>query len=92
MDTSKHFITFLKSLHTPGNAELLECIEQGFRHVFNEAETLGNIYAHQIGRHQTPKGDIIGNGLPAPADMITEESEDVEKRDKKKVHKRAADE
>ena len=103
MDTSQKFLTFLKSLHTSGNAELLECIEKGFRHVierdynqkFNraqksaigkgllqEAETLGNIYAHQVGRHQTPKGDIIGNGVPAPADMITEDSETSKKRKK----------
>ena len=79
-------------MHTSGNAELLESIETGFRHVF-EGMTLGNIYAHNIGPHNTPKGDVVGNGVPGPADMLTEEAEDTsetsEKRLKKVVPKRA---
>jgi len=75
MDTSQHFITFLKTLHTSGNADLLECIEKGFRHVYTEGTTLGNIYAHSIGPQSTPKGDVVGTGVPGPADMITEEAE-----------------
>ena len=90
MDTSKQFLKFLKTLHTSGNAELLECIEQGFCHVM-EGTTHGNIYATQIGQHSTPKGDVVGSGVPGPADMITEEAEDTAKRPKKVVHKRAVD-
>ena len=94
MDTSKQFLTFLKTLQTSGNAELLECIEQGFRHVM-EGTTHGNIYATQIGQHATPKGDVVGTGVPGPADMCTEEvtkdDETAEKRLKKVVPTCAVD-
>jgi len=75
MDISKRFLTFLKTLQSPGNAELLESIEQGFRHVMAEGMTLGNIYSHQIGPHDTPKASTVGGVMAAPADMITEDSE-----------------
>ena len=90
MDTSKQFLTFLKSLHTSGNAELLESIEQGFRHVMAEGMTLGNIYAHQIGPHDTPKASTVGGVMAAPADMITEDSEkdcEMSGKRKKSLHK-----
>jgi hypothetical protein len=72
--TPKHFITFLKTLRNDRNADLLESIEKGFRHVYMEGDTLGNIYAHQIGRHSTPKASTVGGVMAAPADMITEDS------------------
>jgi len=37
--------------------------------------TLGNIYSHQIGPHDTPKASTVGGVMAAPADMITEDSE-----------------
>ena len=87
MDTSKHFLTFLKTLQTSDNVELLECIERGFRHVMAEGMTLGNIYAHQIGMHPTPVGGMMGSEVPAPADMITEDSEKDMERSKEEVAK-----
>lgn len=75
MDTlHTRFVTFLKTLHTSDNSTLLESIEKGFRHVF-EGTNYGNIYQHQISPKDSPKGDIIGSGVPGPADMITEDSE-----------------
>lgn len=87
MNTSKRFLTFLKTLQTSDNVELLECIEEGFRSVMVEGTTLGNIYAHQVGMHPTPVGGMMGSEVPAPADMITEDSEACEKRNKKEVAK-----
>ena len=87
MNTSQYFLTFLKTLQTSDNVELLECIERGFRHVMAEGMTLGNIYAHQIGMHPTPVGGMMGSEVPAPADMLTEDSETCKKRSGKVVHK-----
>ena len=91
MNTSQKFLTFLKTLQTSGNAELLESIEQGFRHVM-EGTTQGNIYAHNVGQHPTPQASTVGGVMAAPADMITEDSEkDCETSGKRKkvVLKRA---
>jgi hypothetical protein len=90
MNTSKQFLTFLKTLRTLGNAELLECIEQGFSHVMAEGMTYGNIYAHQIGPHNTPNASTVGGVMAAPADMITEDSEkDCEMSGKRKKREKA---
>ena len=73
MNANQHFLTFLKRLHTPANGNILESIEKGFRHVL-EGTNYGNIYNSGAGIHPTPTGDILGT--PAPADMITEDSEE----------------
>lgn len=55
------------------NAKLLESIEEGFRCVF-EGDCYGNVYANQMSLTSTPKGEIVGNTMAGPSDMITEDS------------------
>jgi hypothetical protein len=81
---AERFLTFLKTLRDGRNARLLESIEKGFRHVF-EGDCYGSIYAHQISRVSTPKGEIVGNVMAGPSDMITEDAETSKKAQERGV-------
>jgi len=90
MNTYEKFLRFLSTLDDGINAPVLESIEKGFRHVF-EGDMMGNIYATQISPKPSPKGDVIGTGVPGPADMLTEEvskDSDMSKKGKEVLPKR----
>ena len=72
MDNQERYITYLKALRNADNANILEAIEKGFRHVM-EASNYGNVYNATSGMH--PGIQSSTTGVPAPADMITEDTE-----------------
>ncbi len=76
MDT---FTTFLKALQRDGNAELLDIVEKGYQ-IISESAFYGTQNARVV--KDTPAGDV--QGVPAPADMCTEEATAAEKPEKKK--------
>jgi len=78
------FLKFLNTLRDDRNVKLLESIEKGFRHVF-EGDCYGNVYANQISRVSTPKGEIVGNVMAGPSDMITEDAETSKKAQERGV-------
>jgi len=91
MYTSENkFVTFLNTLRNVENRDLLECIEKGFRNVF-EGINLGSQNQHQINPMIDPKGDVVGNGVPGPASMCNETSETSDPPEKEEVHDCAVD-